>query len=333
MKSDKNIPFFSIIVPVYNCEKYLKTCIESVMAQTYPSWELILVDDGSTDTSGNICDEFAPDPRIKVIHQENAGELNSRWKGITAASGCYELGLDADDYLDVNCLEVIKRAVDDSGSELIFFGIRCVGALTNIIKCSLKPKEEYSGREIIKTVIKETNTSLCNKAIKLDKVKKARVDLKSDVRFNLDYALIIPILCNINTGYIIDDVLYNYRIHDASISHLCKAEHVFDTGDVTEYVIRSLEDASLMEPDIYQQINLTYLDNISYKLLELFANDKISKADCRRIHKSNVYVNSRRAESSKELELFKYLILKLFRCKQYWLLRMMAKAHKARNGS
>lgn len=329
---DKNIPFFSIIVPVYNCEKYLKTCIESVTGQTYPSWELVLVDDGSTDASGDICDGFAADPRIKVIHQENSGELNSRWRGITVADGCYELGLDADDYLDKNCLEVIKKAIDDSASELIFFGIRCVGASDSVIRCSLTPGKEYSGKEIIKTVIRETNTSLCNKAIKLDKVKKARVDLKSSVRFNLDYALIVPILCNIETGYVIDDVLYNYRIHAASISHLCKVEHVFDTGEVTDHVIDQLKAASLMEPDLYKQINLTYLNEISYKLLELFANDKISRADCKKIHKSDVYIHSQIVESSKELERFKYLILKLFRYKQYLLLRIMAKVHKARNG-
>ena len=68
-------PYFSIITPVYNSQKYLRKCIESVLEQTYSSWELILIDDGSTDASGKICDSFCNDTRIKVIHQENAGAL------------------------------------------------------------------------------------------------------------------------------------------------------------------------------------------------------------------------------------------------------------------
>ena len=93
-------PYFSIITPVYNSQKYLRKCIESVLEQTYSSWELILIDDGSTDASGKICDSFCNDTRIKVIHQENAGALSSRIRGIQLASGKYQLGLDSDDYLD-----------------------------------------------------------------------------------------------------------------------------------------------------------------------------------------------------------------------------------------
>ena len=102
------LPFFSIITPVYNCEKYIRECIESVINQTYAFWEMILIDDGSTDGSGKICDDFSSDSRIKVIHQENAGAFISRINGITAANGVYEIGLDADDYLDKNCLETLK---------------------------------------------------------------------------------------------------------------------------------------------------------------------------------------------------------------------------------
>ena len=109
-------PFFSIITPVYNCEKYLKECIVSVINQTYESWELILVDDGSTDASGDICDEYSGDSRIKIIHQDNAGELYSRQSGIAIADGKYVLGVDADDYLDLNALEKIKKKIDSIGS-------------------------------------------------------------------------------------------------------------------------------------------------------------------------------------------------------------------------
>lgn len=90
---------FSIIVPVYNVELYLKKCINSVLRQTYGEYELILIDDGSTDRSGVICDEFAKkDERICVIHQSNFGLSSARNKGIDSAKGDYLIFLDSDDY-------------------------------------------------------------------------------------------------------------------------------------------------------------------------------------------------------------------------------------------
>ena len=80
--------FFSVVVPVYNVEKYLRECVDSVLAQSFGDFELILVDDGSKDASGNICDEYAVnDARVKVIHKENGGQSTARNKGIEAANG------------------------------------------------------------------------------------------------------------------------------------------------------------------------------------------------------------------------------------------------------
>ena len=95
-----SIPLVSIIVPVYKVEKYLRTCINSVLHQSYTSWELILVDDGSPDDSGEICDEYANrDARIKVIHKSNAGVAAARNSAVGMAVGEYISFLDGDDYL------------------------------------------------------------------------------------------------------------------------------------------------------------------------------------------------------------------------------------------
>jgi len=102
----------SIIVPVYNTEKYLAQCIDSVISQTYKNWELIMIDDGSTDSSGIILDKYAgDDDRIKIIHKVNEGQFISRRKGILAASGDYILFLDSDDYWKDNCLEVLDKTI------------------------------------------------------------------------------------------------------------------------------------------------------------------------------------------------------------------------------
>lgn len=104
----------SVIVPVYNAEKYIKDCVQSVLSQTYKNWELILVDDGSTDCSGNFCDQFAKiDNRICVIHQKNTGVTKARAKGVFSSSGNFVYFLDADDTIENDTLEYMVALFSD----------------------------------------------------------------------------------------------------------------------------------------------------------------------------------------------------------------------------
>ena len=98
-----NEELISIIVPVYNVEEYLKECIDSIINQTYKRIEIILVDDGSTDKSGKICDDYAKiDKRIKVVHKENGGLSDARNVGISVSSGKYIAFVDSDDWVEKN---------------------------------------------------------------------------------------------------------------------------------------------------------------------------------------------------------------------------------------
>lgn len=107
----------SIIVPVYNVEKYIRKCIESILSQTYPDWELILIDDGSKDNSRIICDEYAQkDNRIISVHQINAGVSAARNKGIEFSTGDYITFIDSDDWVDSNYLEAFINASPRKGS-------------------------------------------------------------------------------------------------------------------------------------------------------------------------------------------------------------------------
>lgn len=105
---------FSIIVPIYNGEKYIDNCVQSALKQTYKDFELVLVDDGSTDRSGAMCDELSQKyPRkIKTIHHENKGQLFTRCRGIEVAEGDYCIFLDADDDLSPNCLEILGDTIE-----------------------------------------------------------------------------------------------------------------------------------------------------------------------------------------------------------------------------
>lgn len=104
----------SVIVPVYNAEKYIKECVQSVLSQTYKDWELILVDDGSTDCSGSFCNQFAKvDSRISVIHQENTGVTKARAKGVFSSTGNFVYFLDADDTIENDTLEYMVALFND----------------------------------------------------------------------------------------------------------------------------------------------------------------------------------------------------------------------------
>ena len=109
----------SVIVPVYKVEKYLRHCVDSILAQTYPDFELLLIDDGSPDGCPQICDEYAGcDPRVKVIHKPNGGLISARNEGIRAARGDYVCILDGDDWALENMLQFIHDTVSKSPEPL-----------------------------------------------------------------------------------------------------------------------------------------------------------------------------------------------------------------------
>lgn len=112
-----------IITPVYNVEKFLPQCIDSILAQTYTNWHLILIDDGSTDDSGLICEEYArKDTRIKVIHQKYAGVSAARNRGLDAATGDYISFIDSDDYVVPEMLEKLYMRMKEESADLSICG-------------------------------------------------------------------------------------------------------------------------------------------------------------------------------------------------------------------
>lgn len=113
----------SVIVPIYNVEKYLNKCIDSIVNQTYKNLEIILIDDGSTDGSGDICDEYAGrDMRIKVFHQENKGVVAARKVGIKNATGEYIGFVDGDDYIDSNMFAELYHLINKKEADIVSSG-------------------------------------------------------------------------------------------------------------------------------------------------------------------------------------------------------------------
>lgn len=157
----------TVIIPVYNVEQYLKKCIESIIFQTYQNLEIILVNDGSTDASGKICDLYEKkDSRIQVIHKENGGLSDARNAGLQIMSGAYLLFVDSDDYLSNDYIQLLYLAAKNNNAEICVSDI--VEFQGNVI---LKEKRQkpflrtYTSEEALKVIFmqKEFDTSACGK--------------------------------------------------------------------------------------------------------------------------------------------------------------------------
>ena len=119
----KQVKMISIVIPIYNVEKHLEKCLDSVLNQTYKNIELILADDGSTDRSGEICDRYAAkDSRIKIIHKANGGVCSARNAAFKYVTGDYITFIDSDDYIDSNTYSEIMEYMNEKNADACFFG-------------------------------------------------------------------------------------------------------------------------------------------------------------------------------------------------------------------
>ncbi len=175
------MPFFSILIPVYNVEKYLNECLDSVMTQGFTDYEVILIDDGSTDNSGTICDEYAAkDSRFIVRHKENEGLLCARRDAIKMAKGQYIMFLDSDDYWADNILETIYSVIQDNLCDIVIFTMFSIrGSNITADPClfsELKTFEGTAKKNLYELMLtKDSLNSLCSKA-----VKREIVDIDND---------------------------------------------------------------------------------------------------------------------------------------------------------
>ncbi len=138
----------SVIVPIYKVENYLDKCIESIVAQTYKSLEIILVDDGSPDRCPEMCDEWAKrDSRIRVIHKKNGGLSDARNAGIDAASGDFISFIDSDDYIAPGTYERLTDAIESAGADMCIFGFQKVDENGSFIEEDSEIRDELLSRD------------------------------------------------------------------------------------------------------------------------------------------------------------------------------------------
>lgn len=219
----------SVVVPIYNAEKYLKECIDSIINQTFRDFEIILVDDGSEDNSGTICDEYAArDSRVRVVHIEHRGVIYARKTGVAHAVGEYITFVDADDWIDKDMYEAM---LSHKEADVIICGmIRETDAgsllLPNYVEEGLydkkKLKESFYPEMLFSFEHCEpaVRPSLCNKVIKREILKKINFDVDDSIVFGEDVLISYPSMLVADKIYVRREGFYHYRQNFNSVTNV-----------------------------------------------------------------------------------------------------------------
>lgn len=239
MKRVSKEPLVSVIVPVYNVEKYLSCCLDSIILQTYKNLEIIVVDDGSTDDSGDICDEYAKkDKRIEVIHKKNGGLSDARNAGLNVAKGEYITLIDSDDWVDNDYVEQQVVAIMESGADIIITSHK-VHYPKKIIDYATSERAVYGPEEVLERILYSQGIDLSAWA------KLYRAELFYGVKYPKgrlyeDAATTYKLIDRCKKIAINSVSTYNYRMNDKSISR-CefnpkKMDLIVSTREMTDYV-------------------------------------------------------------------------------------------------
>jgi len=217
-------PLLSIIIPVYNTEEYLAECINSILEQTYNDWELILVDDGSTDNSGDICDDFAQrDSRIKVLHTENRGASHARNAGIEHATGKWISFVDSDDWISSDYVDTIANTNEDY--DIIYFNLvkKFSNGFENYLHTPSLISKDRKGTEEILFQLKYGPLGdifgwTCAKFYKSSIIKENKIRFVEELTFREDEIFTMQYCIHINSIKLIDKYLYYYRIRNNGLT-------------------------------------------------------------------------------------------------------------------
>lgn len=212
----------SIIIPVYNAERYLENCINSIMQQSYQQFEVILVDDGSTDGSGLLCDRFdASFNQVSVIHTENRGPAAARQTGVQRAAGEYIVFVDADDWLDSDTLRFLMEKEKQTEADILCLGHKETDESGHILSVSKHERSELVLENVTEMMRHLHGTRYIESGPWAKLIKKTLfedIDFCTDVTIGEDYFMVLQLLENARKIVLYEDALYNRCIRKTSIS-------------------------------------------------------------------------------------------------------------------
>ena len=254
---------YSIVVPIYGVEKYLRTCIDSLIKQPFDNIEIILVDDGSKDSSPKICDEYkSQDKRIVVIHKSNGGLVSARQAGASIARGEYLACVDGDDWVSANYIERLELVTSKYSPDVICFCANKVDQSGSYIHSTSLREYGYFNKariqkEIFPYLIEDRfgryfSPSIWSKVYKRDVYLSAQMEINPRIKIGEDHVCTKTILSRANSIVLIDDKLYNYRLNNESMTKEKKPFDFCVPKLIGEHFERSID---LTNNDFQEQIN------------------------------------------------------------------------------
>lgn len=324
----------SVIVPVYNVEKYFRECVVSILNNNYKDIEIILVDDGSPDKCPSICDEFATlDNRVTVIHKKNGGVVSAWKSGISIASGEFAMFVDSDDWIDANLIEDAVKCVKDSGVDIVCYNWIRNNDPTTLYKYPMSGRIRIS--DIVDNIIyykgvnKLISNTRCTKLIKKNILIKAMDYCSENVSFGEDQQLTIACVLQVDEVFINSEMKgYHYRINNNSMVHTynkdlyVKVNNVLDAMDVASKAlsVHNFEEQIAKESVIYGIhviSNAFYTKSPKEDVYKVFKDERMSRG-CKIINYSELRLYDRlmaKAIAKKSYGRVK-IVRKLFNIKQ-----------------
>lgn len=338
---------FSVCIPVYNAEMYLKECIDSVVNQTYKNFEIILVDDGSTDSSGIICDEHKEKyENVTVYHNENRGMLYSRKYACERAKGNYCVFIDADDYIEPDTLKKLFDIISREDCDMVVYnyrrfsekGTEDVDILWDEYRVfeTGKEKEEYYKEFLFSSKL----NTLWRKSIKTSLLLDDSYDHEKNIRIRNgeDFALSLYPTFNANKIVYTPEVFYNYRFNPKGVTQTFNPQKAQSIAEVRAEGIFYLENSSLNSSENIERYRLhclkilidiikeTSLASLTYKekskiFHELKNNKFFSEFVIEKVETNNLSKNDKQAyrlftENKYEILIRKvkirYILIKMY---------------------
>lgn len=325
----KEMPYISIIVPVYNAEKYIEECIDSILCQSYRNFELLLINDGSVDQSGSICENYAlQDERVHVFHQKNSGVSVARNKGLDVAKGEWVTFIDADDCIGD---EYLAQMIQHDSNDLVVCSYRCIPGSSNVLQL---PDQTYHTKKDIGNCLKQAIDSFffgspwC-KIFKLSIIKTHGIHFDPKIKSGEDTLFVQNYLVKIDSLRTVSYRGYHYRMGvSASLSSLSLEL------DTVVYILNRFTNSINAIENYYQVDFSDYRNNISIHILNKYLINlylhNLYGIRKRLINLSQIAVVSacfKATECTKKgrrHKVFDYLILH----KKFWLLAICVKLRR-----
>ncbi len=273
-----NTPLISVIVSVYNVEKYIKRCLESIIKQTYSNIEIILVDDGSTDRSGIICDEYASrDTRVKVIHKVNGGLVSARKAGLERATGEYVSNLDSDDWIENGAYDYVVNVLNRFHVDMV-----CCSFYKEY-EGIIEDRQEYLDEGVytrdsilgeFKHVVEDKpffcpliHGSLWTKTIKRELLNTVQFSVDDHIVMGEDDAVTLPLLLKIQSLYISKKSFYHYCVNTTSVSWKKRRDDLGRLNKLSNGLKSNF--VSLSEENTHEYIYRYYLYTMAFIWLDM----------------------------------------------------------------